>query len=199
MDCSENVYNLFMKTMNKRAISVVILIFLVLSSSILYQAYMEQTSPLYNNTLRFHIRADSDKKEDQKRKLIVRDAVLRYVRDDVDKAESAQELEQCLAKKTEEIAKVAANAADGKSVCVYFTKERFPIRRYGMVVFPAGEYQALRVDIGEAKGHNWWCAFYPKLCYTPEKKMSLSKKGKKQWKKIFGKQRRKIYFFSWHF
>lgn len=199
MDCSENVYNLFMKTMNKRAISVVILIFLVLSSSILYQAYMEQTSPLYNNTLRFHIRADSDKKEDQERKLIVRDAVLQYVRDDVDKAESAQELEQCLAKKTEEIAKVAANAADGKSVCVYFTKERFPIRRYGMVVFPAGEYQALRVDIGEAKGHNWWCAFYPKLCYTPEKKMSLSKKGKKQWKKIFGKQRRKIYFFSWHF
>lgn len=199
MDCSENVYNLFMSTINKRVVSIIILIFLVLSSSILYQTYMEQTSPLYNNTLRFHVRADSDKKEDQKRKLIVRDAVLRYVRDDVDKAESAQELEQCLAKKTEEIAKVAANAADEKSVCVYFTKERFPIRRYGMVVFPAGEYQALRVDIGEAKGHNWWCAFYPKLCYTPEKKMSLSKKGKKQWKKIFGKQRRKIYFFSWHF
>lgn len=199
MDCSENGYNLFMRTINKRVVSMMILIFLVLSSSILYQAYMEQTSPLYNNTLRFHVRADSDKKEDQERKLIVRDAVLRYVRDDVDKAESAQELERCLAKKTEEIAKVAANAADGKPVCVYLTKERFPIRRYGMVIFPAGEYQALRVDIGEAKGHNWWCAFYPKLCYTPEKKMFLSKKGKKQWEKIFGKQRRKIYFFSWHF
>lgn len=191
------VYTAFMNTFtfNKKITSFIILLFFLLSSTILYQAYMEQTSPLYGNTLRFHVRADSDKKEAQERKLIVRDAVLRYLKDDVDNAESAQELEKCLAAKTAEIAQVAANAADGTPVQVYFTRERFPIRRYGTAIFPAGEYRALRVDIGKAGGHNWWCAFYPNLCYTPEKKMSLSEKGKKQWKKIFGKQRRKIFSF----
>ena len=171
-----------MKTFNKITISFTLLICLLFSYSLLYQVYLEQTGPIYDNTLRFHVRADSDKKEAQERKLIVRDAVLRYVKEDVYRADSAQKLKQNLAEKTEEIAQVAANASDGKPVRVYFTKERFPIRHYGTAIFPAGEYQALRVDIGKAAGHNWWCAFYPNLCYTPEKNFTLSESGKKQWK-----------------
>ena len=173
-----------MKTFNKITISFTLLICILLSYGILYQVRLEQTSPIYANTLRFHVRADSNEKEAQQRKLIVRDAVLRYVKEDIDKADSAQEVKQNLAAKTEEIAQVAANASDGKPVRVYFTKERFPIRHYGTAIFPAGEYQALRVDIGKAAGHNWWCAFYPKLCYTPEGKFTLSQKEKKQWKKM---------------
>lgn len=173
-----------MKTFNRITISFTLLICILLSYGLLYQVYLEQTSPIYDNTLRFHIRADSDEEEAQQRKLIVRDAVLRYVKEDVDRADSAQEVKQNLAAKTEEIAQIAANASDGKPVRVYFTKERFPIRHYGTAIFPAGEYEALRVDIGKAAGHNWWCAFYPKLCYTPEGKFILSKKGEKQWKKI---------------
>lgn len=167
-----------MNTFTKKISAVMILIFLLLSCGVLCQAYVEQTYALYNNSLRFHVRADSDKKEAQERKLIVRDAVLCYVKEDVAKAQSARELESCLAKKTEEIARVAANAADGKQVRVYFVKERFPLRCYGLAIFPAGRYQALRIDIGKAQGHNWWCAFYPKLCYTPKEKVTCSKLGK---------------------
>ena len=116
-----------MKTFNKITISFTLLICLLFSYSLLYQVYLEQTGPIYDNTLRF----------------IVRDAVLRYVKEDVYRADSAQELKQNLAEKTEEIAQVAANASDGKPVRVYFTKERFPIRHYGTAIFPAGEYQAL--------------------------------------------------------
>lgn len=187
-DCRNN----FKNDCNKKALSVLLFIFLLCSCGVLGQAYMEQTSLIYDSTLRFHVRADSDEKEAQERKLIVRDAVLRYVKEDVEKAKSAQELEQSLAQKTAEIARVAANAADGKPVHVYFTRERFPVRHYGAVLFPAGEYRALRVDIGRAQGHNWWCAFYPKLCYTPEKTFTLSRQGKKEWKKIITAAKRKI-------
>lgn len=173
-----------MKTFYKITIFFAFFIFFAFSCGVLYQVCLEQTSPIYDNTLRFHVRADSDEEEAQERKLIVRDAVLRYVKEDVDRAGSAQEVKENLAAKTEEIARVAANASDGKPVHVYFTRERFPIRHYGTVIFPAGEYQALRVDIGRAAGHNWWCAFYPNLCYTPEGRFKLSEKGKKQWKKI---------------
>ena len=95
-----------MKTFNKITISFTLLICLLFSYSLLYQVYLEQTDPIYDNTLRFHVRADSDKKEAQKRKLIVRDAVLRYVKEDVYKADSAQELKQNLAEKTEEKARI---------------------------------------------------------------------------------------------
>lgn len=88
-----------MKTFNKITISFTLLICLLFSYSLLYQVYLEQTDPIYDNTLRFHVRADSDKKEAQKRKLIVRDAVLRYVKEDVYRADSAQELKQNLAEK----------------------------------------------------------------------------------------------------
>lgn len=160
---------------NKIAISITLLLFLLFSYGILCQIYVEKTCIIYDNSLRFHIRADSDKKEDQKQKLIVRDAVLRYVKNDIDKANSAEEMKQYLAAKTAQIAQVAANAAGGKPVQVYFTQERFPIRHYGAAIFPAGVYEALRVDIGKARGHNWWCAFYPKLCYIPEEKITLPK------------------------
>ena len=151
--------------LNKITFSISIIIFLLFSCGILCQTYIEKTCLLYDNSLRFHVRADSDEKEAQERKLIVRDAILQYVKTDVEQAHSAGELKQTLAKKTKQIARIAAKAADGKPVRVYFTQERFPIRHYGAAIFPAGEYQALRIDIGKAQGHNWWCVLYPNMCF----------------------------------
>ena len=185
-----------MKTFNKITISFTLLICLLFSYSLLYQVYLEQTGPIYDNTLRFHVRADSDKKEAQKRKLIVRDAVLRYVKEDVYRADSAQELKQNLAEKTEEIAQVAANASDGKPVRVYFTKERFPIRHYGTAIFPAGEYQALRVDIGKAEGQNWWCVMFPPLCFVDESTAVVDENGKEMLKENLTKEEYEALFVN---
>ena len=33
------------------------------------------------------------------------------------------------------------------------------------MTFPAGNYEALRVEIGSAKGHNWWGMLYPELAF----------------------------------
>lgn len=42
----------------------------------------------------------------------------------------------------------------------------FPDRTYGDCTFPAGWYEALRIRLGEARGHNWWCVLYPALCFS---------------------------------
>ena len=42
----------------------------------------------------------------------------------------------------------------------------FDTRKYETVTLPAGCYDALRITIGEAEGHNWWCVMYPNLCFT---------------------------------
>jgi len=42
----------------------------------------------------------------------------------------------------------------------------FPTKNYGDVSLPAGIYDALRVKIGSANGHNWWCVMFPPLCFV---------------------------------
>ena len=42
----------------------------------------------------------------------------------------------------------------------------FPTKQYGDISLPAGFYDALKVEIGEAKGKNWWCVMFPSLCFV---------------------------------
>ena len=42
----------------------------------------------------------------------------------------------------------------------------FPTKTYGDILLPAGYYDALRVEIGESKGQNWWCVMFPPLCFV---------------------------------
>lgn len=168
----------------------ILLLIIALSLGILGQLYMENHLRIYDNTLRFHVRAASDDKLEQELKLSVRDSVLAGIRGETARAVSARQLETSLGSMNMQ-AKIK-DSADSclkkqgyeRKVKVYFTKERFPLRRYGAIIFPAGVYHALRVDIGDGKGHNWWCALYPELCYNKEE-FALSEKGKQDLKDIF--------------
>ena len=42
----------------------------------------------------------------------------------------------------------------------------FPVKTYGDMIFPAGEYEALKVNLGKSAGKNWWCVMYPTLCFV---------------------------------
>ncbi len=55
----------------------------------------------------------------------------------------------------------AAYRAHAEIVSCYF-----PERTYGAYTFPAGWYEALRMRLGEAKGQNWWCVLFPRLCFA---------------------------------
>ena len=60
----------------------------------------------------------------------------------------------------------------------------FPDRTYGDVTFPAGNYKTLRIELGDAAGHNWWCVLYPNLCFLDTTNAVLPEKGKQQLKKV---------------
>ena len=68
------------------------------------------------------------------------------------------------------------------TVKVYVTEEEFPAKTYGDLTFPEGDYQALRIDIGAAKGQNWWCVMYPPLCFIDESTAVVSEEGKEELK-----------------
>lgn len=121
---------------------------------------------LRGSVLRLHILADSDSERDQTLKLRVRDALLES--GVLDGAGSLAEAEAAAAEKLPEIERIAetvlrANGCD-LPVEAELADTDFDTRTYGDITMPAGNYRALRVKIGSAQGHNWWCVMYPALC-----------------------------------
>ena len=103
--------------------------------------------------------------------------MLNSLQSDLNKIADVNEARAYLQAKLPQIQAVAnsvleATGCDCEAV-VTLCKEAFDTRYYDTFTLPAGIYEALRITIGEGEGHNWWCAFYPKLCYIPEKKVNL--------------------------
>ena len=147
-------------------------IMLVIAGGRLYSDSEERQlqNGIASNIIRFHVRAESDSKEDQWLKLQVKEAVLAYISPVLSKSQSVDESRQLLYNESENIRNVAAatlrSLGDESDVNVYFENCYFPMKTYGDMTFPPGEYEAFRVDIGEAQGKNWWCVLYPPLCFV---------------------------------
>ena len=133
------------------------------------QAQLDTGALLCADTLRFHIRADSDSPADQTVKLAVRDAVLAYA----DARCTAQDKPAALRWAAEnlpalELTARAVLARRGifSTVTVQLVEMYFDTTRYSTGILPAGRYQALRIDLGgnARHGKNWWCVLYPGLC-----------------------------------
>lgn len=123
---------------------------------------------LRDNVLRLHILANSDSIYDQNLKLKVRDALLEQSDEIFGDAESIEQAEFCAESRIELIEQIAAETLAEENctapVSAEITDMYFEERVYGDITMPAGEYTALRVEIGEAEGQNWWCVMYPPLC-----------------------------------
>ena len=114
--------------------------------------------------LRLHVIAVSDDEREQEIKLRVRDAVLLYLRPLLKDADSPDAAKKIICGNMKEIASAAQTAAEGRKVRVSFGKEAYPTRQYQGFTLPAGNYESLRIVLGEGKGHNWWCIVFPPLC-----------------------------------
>lgn len=122
------------------------------------------------NVLRLHVVAESNLEKDQKIKIRVRDAVLSNYGNILSSAKNKKEAIELFYEYEEEILKTAKEELikNGASphVSVSIGKYRFPTKVYGNVRLPGGEYDAVNIKIGKAKGENWWCVMYPPMCFT---------------------------------
>lgn len=127
--------------------------------------------------LRFHVLANSDSPEDQKEKIRVRDAVIRELESALVSAESKEMTRERIKTEMKQIKKTAEEIVSPRTVRVSLTSDYFPEKTYGDCTFPEGEYEALRIEIGEAAGHNWWCVLYPCLCFKEASKPVMTDDG----------------------
>lgn len=144
----------------------------VLVSGIFYGVRYRQQNQLQKQlaekVIRFHVLANSDREEDQALKLLVRDAIGGYMQT----LPAASDKESCEAMILERIPQIEQTAEQiifengyDYSVTACLTNCDFPVKTYGEYTFPAGNYEALRVTIGDGEGANWWCVMYPNMCF----------------------------------
>lgn len=133
-----------------------------------FTTFAESCDAVRGDTLRLHILANSDEVVDQDCKLKVRDALLANYGAQLGQAgnlEAAKQTAQRLLPEMQQTAQqtVAANGFD-YPVSVRLERMYFSPKTYDGFTLPAGDYDAVRVEIGAAAGHNWFCVMYPALC-----------------------------------
>lgn len=120
--------------------------------------------------IRLRILANSDSPQDQALKRKVRDAVIQEIDQWSQKPESLDEARDVIGGKTSQIKRLVENIVHAhgsdQSVHVELGMVPFPTKLYGDQVYPAGEYEALLITLGEGKGDNWWCVLFPPLCFV---------------------------------
>ena len=147
---------------------------------------------LKSNLIRFHVRANSNSRMDQTYKLKVRDAVIDQISPELSEAKTKEEAFKILKMQKNRIKNTAQEILKKEGVKqkvnVHFVQEKFPEKNYGQYTFPEGIYDAVRIDLGAAKGHNWWCVMFPDLCVTKDDKVRINNTARKKMEKLLGKK-----------
>lgn len=156
--------------MNK-TLKIFVPLFLVFVFMFSYIApFIETSENISDQVFRLHILANSDSAEDQQLKLKVRDEILKKGKTVFASSNSLKEtIELCknniaLFQQTAE--QCLKNNGSDYEVKVYVDKEYFNTREYDEITLPSGIYNALKIEIGQGKGHNWWCVMFPAICLS---------------------------------
>ncbi len=158
------------KTANIIKICIAGLLLLMLGAWIITYNYAEDVNAgLSQNLVRLHVVANSDSKADQALKLKVRDAIIDFMKDKLADSKNISETRAIINDNLEKIEQVSSKVIKANNssykVKASMGNYSFPTKTYGDIALPAGEYQALKVIIGDGAGANWWCVLFPPLCF----------------------------------
>ena len=165
----KKILNLLKNSKVKMVIILSLLLFIY--TTICAISYAQNvSSDISNSVFRLHVIANSDTNEDQNLKYKVRDSLLQYMNEICKNCSSKEEAILLVENNKDNFKQIALEKikAEGYSydVNINIGNFEFPTKKYGDISLPAGYYDALRVEIGEAKGQNWWCVMFPPLCFV---------------------------------
>lgn len=151
-------------------IAIAVLLLLILVAWVISYTYAEDVNAgLSQNLVRLHVVANSDSSSDQALKLKVRDAIIEFMKDRLADSKDIKETRAIInanLRNIEQVSlKVIKDNNSSYAVKASMGNYPFPTKTYGDIALPAGEYQALKVVIGEGAGANWWCVLFPPLCF----------------------------------
>ena len=148
-------------------LTILIFLYIVLLSFNYSQAISYNLS---DSVFRLHIIANSDSSEDQELKLKIRDNIIKYMNTLIKNSSNKNEVVSIINNHLDSFNKIALNTIKENGynydVNIEIGNFHFPTKSYGDISFPAGNYDALKIEIGDAIGQNWWCVLFPPLCFV---------------------------------
>lgn len=150
-------------------IEISLLIALIICGVLNINAFSQQCDSIREKMLRMHVIANSNTHEDQELKLKVRDAVLTAGKEVFDGSVTSTEAKAKIEPHIEYLENVALETIQNEGfdygVNITIDNEYFNTRTYdNQITLPAGNYNAIKVIIGEGEGQNWWCVMFPPMC-----------------------------------
>ena len=165
----KKIFNLLKNPKIKMILILSFLLFIYTSICALSYANNISTD-ISNSVFRLHVIANSDSKEDQDLKYKVRDNLIKYMNDICLDCKTKQDAINLVTNYQNNFKQIAIDTIKSEgydyTVNIEIGNFEFPTKQYGDISLPAGFYDALKVEIGEAKGHNWWCVMFPPLCFV---------------------------------
>lgn len=181
--------NILKKEKNILLLSIFIGAFITLVFMLATKSYSYNIQKgIADEVIRLHVLANSDEDYDQQLKIKVKDGIVKMLENELHNSMSKDEtriiLLQNLDKIEDKAKKIIEENGYNYNVSAKITFDDFPTKQYGDVVLPAGEYEALKVEIGEAKGKNWWCVMFPPLCFVDASVKEVPKEDKDMLKSV---------------
>lgn len=174
--------------MKKICAIVGVLIGILITGLIVNVKKNEMQGELAEQVFRFHVLANSDSEEDQALKMKVKEAIITFMKQELPESDSVEMTKKWARENLLQIEEVATEIISEEGyeypIKAEVTTCDFPDKTYGDITFPAGEYEALRIEIGQAKGQNWWCVLYPNLCFIDAVHAVVPEKGKDELKEV---------------
>ena len=128
------------------------------------------SSNLSDSVFRLHIIANSDSSADQELKLKVREMMIEYMNTLTSNSSDKKDVISMVNNHLDSFKEIALNTIKENGynydVNIEIGNFHFPTKSYGDISFPAGNYDALKIEIGDAIGQNWWCVLFPPLCFV---------------------------------
>lgn len=128
------------------------------------------SSNLSDSVFRLHIIANSDSSADQELKLKVRDKIIEYMNTLTSNSSDKKDVISIVNNHLDSFKEIALNTIKENGynydVNIEIGNFHFPTKSYDDISFPAGNYDALKIEIGDAIGQNWWCVLFPPLCFV---------------------------------
>ena len=163
-------YSKSISTSNFKRLLLLLVLLFIYTFTCAFSYVNAVSSNIQDSVFRLHVIANSNSEEDQNLKYIVRDKVLEYINSISGNQSSKEEIIKLANEHIDKIQEIAENTIKENGynyeVKLNIGNFAFPTKTYGDISFPAGYYDALKIEIGKAQGQNWWCVMFPPLCFV---------------------------------
>ena len=185
--------------MKRPTLIILSVIFTMLTATLIFSSCSSNNArlqTLQENCIRIHIRANSNSDADQAVKLKVRDDITAYLTELLEGCKTKKDAFVLLDTNKDNLVKIADSTLKQHNYTyksrIRLSNEYFPDKEYDDYFFPAGNYDALVLELGSGTGDNWWCVAFPPLCFVPSgnsgEKIVYKSWIKEMLDKLFGKK-----------